>query len=82
MIGLALTVLFAMSGAYTCYLAIGFDAASPMVIIFYFITSALAWLASLAAKPRRGVIKWAWVALSLVVIYAIVSGPLNYLRLA
>lgn len=72
---------FVAVAAYTCYLALGVNAASPLVIVGYGATSVVAWGAALVDKARARLVKWAWVAVSLVVIYAIISGPLDYLRL-
>jgi hypothetical protein len=57
------------------------NAANPRVVIAYILARALALDVSLTAKTWARAMKWVWVALSLAMIFAIVSGPLDYLRL-
>lgn len=78
----ALLAGFAAASLYTVYLAILVNAASPQVVAFYIVASVAALAVSHFAKDWAGRVKWVWVALSLVVIYAVVSGPLNFLRVS
>ncbi|WP_375280620.1 hypothetical protein [Pseudooctadecabacter sp.] len=67
--------------AYVFYTAIWGDPASTSLIAAYVAASLVAWALSIRRKDWAGRVKWAWVALSLVVIFGIVSGPLNFLTL-
>ena len=73
--------IVAAAGLWTLYLALFFDAASPLVMLAYVLSSVGAWIASVIARRRVRWIKAAWVVVSLAVIFAIVSGPLDFLRL-
>jgi len=78
----ALLGLTAAAFLYVVYLAWLVDAASPQVVAVY-IAASLGALVTSYAEPRwASGIKWAWVLLSFVTIAAIVSGPLDYLRLS
>lgn len=77
----ALLALVAAAGLYTIYLALLVNAASPQVIVAYIAASIGALIASKIARPWASTIRWAWIAVSLAVIFAVVTGPLDYLRL-
>ena len=67
--------------AFVGYLALIGDAASPRIMAGYIVASLVALVASMVVKPWATKIKWVWVALSLLVVYAIFTGPLDSLRL-
>lgn len=77
----ALLALVAAAGLYTIYLALLVNAASPQVIVAYIATSIAALVASKVAPPWAAILRWGWIAVSLAVIFAVVTGPLDYLRL-
>lgn len=71
----------AVAFAYVAYLSIFGHAASVQLIMVFTLASVFAWTLTLVEPRWVAYVKWVWVALSLLVIYGIVSGPLNYLRL-
>lgn len=77
----ALAVLATVLAAWVTYAALWGDVTSFELIVSYTVTGLLCWFLSSREPDWRATIKWCWVALSLVVIYAIVTGPLDYLRL-
>jgi len=76
-----LLALVAAAFLYVAYLAVLGNAASVQLIGSFTIASLMAWGLSVMEPSWAARIKWVWVALSLLVAYGIVSGPLDYLRL-
>lgn len=68
--------------AYVANLAVYGDAASVQLIAVFTLASIFAWTLTLTEPRWAAYVKWIWVALSFVVIYGIVTGPLDYLRLS
>ncbi|SLN19854.1 hypothetical protein [Pseudooctadecabacter jejudonensis] len=77
---LLIAVLAAAFG-YVGVAAVLGDAASANLVVGYVVASGLAAAVSYVRPGWAARVKWAWIILSLVVIYGIISGPLNYLRL-
>ncbi|WP_296417148.1 hypothetical protein [Pseudooctadecabacter sp.] len=69
------------SFVFVIYTGLWGDPASTSLIGAYVAASLAAWALSMVRKTWSARVKWAWIGLSLVVIYVILSGPLNFLRL-
>jgi len=69
------------ASAFVIYEGLFGDAASTRLLGGYVAASAVAFALTKVVPPWTAKIKWAWVALCLVVIYSIVSGPLAYLQI-
>jgi len=69
------------SFAYVVYVAIWGDPASVKLVGGYIAASLAAWALGRIVPDWAGRIKWAWVALSVLVMGSILSGPLNVLHL-
>lgn len=77
-----LLALFGLAGLLTIYLAIWVSAASLQVLAAYLAASIAAFALAWVHKPWAAGAKWGWILVSLAMVFAIVSGPLDYLRLS
>lgn len=76
-----LAAVYVAGALSTMYLAFWVDAASAQLVVFYVVASAAAWGLSLVAKPWATWVKWTWVVLSLAMLFAVITGPLNDFQL-
>ena len=76
----AFVALLALAFGLVGWMALLGDPASVQLLGAYVGASVLALVIALRRPNWASKIKWSWVALSLVVIFAIVSGPLQYLQ--
>jgi len=77
----ALAAAYVAGALCTLYFAFWGEAASMQVVVIYVVASLGAWILTVVEKSWTARIKWTWVALSLAVIFAVVTGPLNNLQL-
>lgn len=75
-----LRALTIVSFLFVGVMAIWGEATSAVLIVGFTLAGLLGWALSRRVPQWGGLIKWCWVGLSLLVIFAIVSGPLDYLR--
>lgn len=77
-----LLAAFGVAGVVVVWLTFVGEAASIEIGGAYMVASLLALIVTRFATSWSVAIKWVWVALSLVMIFAIVTGPLDYLQLS